>query len=491
MTSSNSVISNRLIDQVPTGLWIDGRSIPADDGATFAVENPANGETLCRVADAGTTEALRALAAADAAQKSWAATSARERSEILRRAFDMIVARTDEFAELITREMGKSVAESRGEVAYGADFLRWFSEEAVRITGTFGTNPTGPGRIATVRQPVGPCLLITPWNVPLAMATRKVGPALAAGCTVILKPAAQTPLTSLLFAQVMREAGLPDGVLNVVTTTDPESVAAPLMADPRLRKVSFTGSTRVGQHLLRSAADQVLRTSMELGGNAPFIVCADADLDAAVKGALIAKMRNVGEACIAANRFYVHEDVADDFVQRLIDALGTLTVGDGMDPTTNVGPLIDRTQRDKVANLVDDAVAHGATVLLGGKTPDRPGYFFPPTVLRNVSPNCRLTSEEIFGPVAPVTTFRDDEEALRLANATEFGLVSYVFTQDYTRALWFTEQLESGMVGLNRGFISNAAAPFGGVKQSGLGREGGSAGIDEYLETKYIAMGPE
>ncbi|MGP3536095.1 NAD-dependent succinate-semialdehyde dehydrogenase [Microbacterium sp. RD1] len=480
-----------ILAEVPTGLWIGGRSVDADSGETFAVENPANGEILCRVADAREAESLRALDAAASAQEAWAATTPRERSEILRRAYDMIVARTDEIAELITLEMGKSVAESRGEVAYGADFLRWFSEEAVRITGTFGANPTGPGRIATIRQPVGPCLLITPWNVPLAMATRKVGPALAAGCTVVLKPAAQTPLTSLLFARIMREAGLPDGVLNVVTTTRPETVSVPLMSDPRLRKVSFTGSTPVGRLLLRTAADQVLRTSMELGGNAPFIVCADADLDAAVKGALIAKMRNVGEACIAANRFYVHEDVADEFVDRLVTALSQLQVGDGMEPGTDVGPLIDGTQRAKVAALVDDAVAHGATVALGGTVPDAPGYFYPPTVLQNVSPECRMSSEEIFGPVAPVTTFRDDAEALRLANATEFGLVSYVFTQDFTRALWFSEKLESGMVGLNRGFISNAAAPFGGVKQSGLGREGGAEGIAEYLETKYIAMGPE
>ena len=486
MTTTSTVI-----ESVPTTLWIDGRAVAADDGATFDVENPATGEVIARVADAGAAEALRALDAASAAQESWAATPARDRSDILRRAFDIITSRTEEFAELITLEMGKSLAESRGEVVYGADFLRWFSEEAVRITGTFGANPTGPGRIATIRQPVGPCLLITPWNVPLAMATRKVGPALAAGCTVILKPAAQTPLTSLLFAEVMREAGLPGGVLNVITTTDPESVSAPLMADPRLRKVSFTGSTRIGQHLLRAAAGQVLRTSMELGGNAPFIVCADADLDAAVRGALIAKMRNVGEACIAANRFYVHEDVADEFIGRLVSELGKLSVGDGMDPATDVGPLIDATQRDKVVALVDDAVSRGATVALGGKAPVGPGYFFPPTILRDVTPESRLTSEEIFGPVAPVTTFRDDAEALRLANATEFGLVSYVFTQDYARALWFSEHLEAGMVGLNRGFISNAAAPFGGVKQSGLGREGGAAGIDEYLETKYVAIGPE
>jgi succinate-semialdehyde dehydrogenase / glutarate-semialdehyde dehydrogenase len=476
---------------VPTGLYIAGRFVDADSGATFAVENPADGEVIAHVADAGEAEALRALDAASAAQEAWAATPARERSEILRRGYDAIVARTEEFAELITLEMGKSVAESRGEVAYGADFLRWYAEEAVRITGTFGANPTGPGRIATIRQPVGPCLLITPWNVPLAMATRKVGPALAAGCTVVLKPAPQTPLTTLLFAQVMQEAGLPAGVLNVVTTTRPETVSEPLMADPRLRKVSFTGSTKVGRMLLRMASDQVLRTSMELGGNAPFVVCADADLDAAVKGALIAKMRNVGEACIAANRFYVHESVADAFVERLAAALSKLTVGDGMEPGTDVGPLIDGVQRAKVVALVDDAVANGAQVVLGGSAPDRPGYFFPPTVLRDVAPSSRMSSEEIFGPVAPVTTFRDDEEALRLANNTEFGLVSYVFTQDITRALWFSERLESGMVGLNRGFISNAAAPFGGVKQSGLGREGGTAGIEEYLETKYISMGPE
>jgi len=387
--------------------------------------------------------------------------------------------------------MGKSVAESRGEVAYSADFLRWFSEEAVRIRGDYTANPTGPGRIALIRQPVGPCLLITPWNVPLAMAARKVGPALAAGCTTVLKPAEQTPLTALAFAEIMQEAGLPDGVLNVVPTSRPETVATPLLADPRLRKVSFTGSTEVGRILIRASADNVLRTSMELGGNAPFIVCADADIDAAVTGAMVAKMRNVGEACIAANRFYVHEDVVDEFSQKLVACLEKLTVGDGSTPGTDVGPLIDGTQRDKVAELVADAVDHGAEVVLGGTTPQGVGYYYPPTVLRGVSPACRMSSEEIFGPVAPLTTFTDDEEALRLANDTEYGLVSYVFTTDFNRSLWFAENLESGMVGLNRGFISNAAAPFGGIKQSGLGREGGDVGIDEYLEVKYVAMGPE
>ena len=486
MTSQHGIL-----DTFGKGVWINNKSRDAADGNTFEVENPADGTVLCRVADAGEADAVEALDAAVDAQASWAATSPRVRSDILRRAFDLLTARTEELAQLITLEMGKSIAESRGEVAYSADFLRWFSEEAVRIRGDYTANPTGPGRIALIRQPVGPCLLITPWNVPLAMAARKVGPALAAGCTTVLKPAEQTPLTALAFAEIMQEAGLPDGVLNVVPTSRPETVATPLLADPRLRKVSFTGSTEVGRILIRASADNVLRTSMELGGNAPFIVCADADIDAAVTGAMVAKMRNVGEACIAANRFYVHEDVVDEFSQKLVARLEKLTVGDGSTPGTDVGPLIDGTQRDKVAELVADAVDHGAEVVLGGTTPQGVGYYYPPTVLRGVSPACRMSSEEIFGPVAPLTTFTDDEEALRLANDTEYGLVSYVFTTDFNRSLWFAENLESGMVGLNRGFISNAAAPFGGIKQSGLGREGGDVGIDEYLEVKYVAMGPE
>ncbi|MDF2823619.1 MAG: Aldehyde Dehydrogenase [Mycobacterium sp.] len=483
--------THSVIDTFGKGIWINNRSVDAIDGATFEVENPADGSVLCSVADAGESEALQALDAATAAQGTWAATSPRVRSDILRRGFDLLTARTEELAQLITLEMGKSVAESRGEVAYSADFLRWFSEEAVRIRGDYSANPTGPGRIALIRQPVGPCLLITPWNVPLAMAARKVGPALAAGCTTVLKPAEQTPLTALAFAEIMHEAGLPDGVLNVVPTSRPEMVATPLLADPRLRKVSFTGSTEVGRILIRASAANVLRTSMELGGNAPFIVCADADIDAAVNGAMVAKMRNVGEACIAANRFYVHEDVVDEFSQKLVARLEKLTVGDGSTPGTDVGPLIDGIQRDKVAELVADAVDHGAEVVLGGTTPQGAGYYYPPTVLRGVSPACRMSSEEIFGPVAPLTTFTDDVEALRLANNTEYGLVSYVFTTDFNRSLWFAENLESGMVGLNRGFISNAAAPFGGIKQSGLGREGGDVGIDEYLEVKYVAVGPE
>jgi len=480
-----------ILDTFAKGVWINNKTADAADGTTFDVENPADGSVLCSVADAGEADALRALDAAVDAQASWAATPARTRSDILRRGFDLITDRTEELAQLITLEMGKSIAESRGEVAYSADFLRWFSEEAVRIHGDLTTNPTGPGRIALIRQPVGPCLLITPWNVPLAMAARKVAPALAAGCTAVLKPAEQTPLTALLFAEIMQEAGLPDGVLNVVPTSRPEVVATPLLADPRLRKVSFTGSTEVGRILIRASADNVLRTSMELGGNAPFVVCADADVDAAVTGAMVAKMRNVGEACIAANRFYVHEDVVDEFSAKLVERLEKLTVGDGSAPGTDVGPLIDAVQRDKVVELVADAVDHGAKVVLGGTPPGGAGYYYPPTVLRDVAPTCRMSSEEIFGPVAPLTTFRDDEEALRLANDTEYGLVSYVFTSDFTRAMWFAERLEAGMVGLNRGFISNAAAPFGGTKQSGLGREGGDVGIDEYLELKYVAMGPE
>ena len=469
-------------------LLIGGRFRAAAGGRTFAVENPATGESLCEVADGSAEDARDALAAAAAAQSSWAATAPRERSEILRRAYDLLVERTEEIAALITLEMGKSLAESRAEVAYGSEFFRWYSEEAVRIQGDFTVEPGGSGRIVLMRQPVGPSLLITPWNVPLAMPTRKIGPAIAAGCTMILKPAEQTPLTALLLASVLGEAGLPDGVLNVVTTSDPGAVAAPLMHDDRLRKLSFTGSTDVGRKLIASSADKVLRTSMELGGSAPFIVCADADIDAAVDGAMIAKMRNIGEACIAANRFYVHADVAEEFTFRLTARMSKMVVGRGIDEGVEVGPLIDADQRDKVAALVDDAVGRGARVHTGGAVPSGPGYFYPPTVLSEVPSSARMVEEEIFGPVAAISTFTDEQEVLRSANATRAGLVSYVFTRDTGRAIRFAEGLETGMVGLNRGFVSNPAAPFGGMKQSGLGREGGRAGIEEYLELKYVAV---
>lgn len=472
-----------------TRLFVGGQRQDGSTGQTIGVENPATGEIFCEVSDATVDDALTALDGAAAAQESWAATAPRERGEILRRAYDMLMARSEELATLITWEMGKSLAESRWEVAYGADYLRWFSEEAVRIGGEWQTNPAGNARLVTMRQPVGPCLLITPWNAPLAMPARKIGPAIAAGCTMIVKPAAQTPLTSLFLAEVLAEAGLPAGVLSVLPTSDPGALSDALLADPRLRKVSFTGSTPVGRMLLAKAATNVLRTSMELGGNAPFIVCADADLDAAVEGAMLAKMRNNAEACVAANRFLVHIDVAAEFTSKLSARMAGLRAGNGMDHNVDVGPLIDARQRDKVAELVTDATNRGAQVMASGETPTGVGYFYPPTVLTNVPASARLNREEIFGPVAPITTFTDDDEAIRAANDTEFGLVAYLYTRDIGRAVRLAERLQTGMVGLNRGLVSDPAAPFGGVKHSGLGREGGSAGIDEYLETKYVSLG--
>jgi succinate-semialdehyde dehydrogenase / glutarate-semialdehyde dehydrogenase len=443
---------------------------------------------LAEVADATEADALAALAAADEAQGEWARTAPRERAEILRRAFEAVTARGEELSLLMTLEMGKPLPEARAELAYGAEFLRWFSEEAVRVVGRYALSPTGDSRMLVSRAPVGPCLLITPWNFPLAMATRKVAPAVAAGCTMVLKPAAQTPLTSLAFAGIMRDAGLPPGVLNVVTTSSSGRTMAPLIADERLRKLSFTGSTEVGRTLLRQSADRLLRTSMELGGNAPFVVFEDADLEQSVEGALLAKLRNGGEACTAANRLLVHASVAEPFAERLAERMRGLTVGRGTDPGVDVGPLIDSAQREKVAELVEDAVNGGARVLCGGAPVDGPGYFFAPTVLADPAPDAALLHEEIFGPVAPVVAFDDEDAAISSANATEYGLVAYVYTRDLSRALRVTDALETGMVGINRGVVSNAAAPFGGVKASGLGREGGAEGIGEYLETKYAAI---
>jgi len=478
----------RVLDSVPHGLLIGGEWGAADGRPEFPVEDPSTGEELTRIADAGEAEARAAFDAAVAAQPAWAATAPRERGEILRRAFDAITRRADDLALLMTLEMGKPVAESRAEIAYGADFLRWFSEEAVRVRGSFSTAPAGGYRLLTMRRPVGPALLITPWNFPMAMATRKIGPAVAAGCTMVLKPAQQTPLSALALAAVLTEAGLPPGVLNVVTGSDAAALTGPILDDPRLRKLSFTGSTAVGRALSERVAGNLVHVSMELGGNAPFVVFDDADLDSAVDGAVIAKMRNMGEACTSANRFVVHDAVADEFGRRLAGRLGSMRVGRGTDEGVEVGPLIDARGRAKVERLVADASARGAAALTGGHRVEGPGYFFAPTVLAGVPEAAALLEEEIFGPVAPITAFATEEEGVALANATEYGLVSYVFTRDLGRALRVAEALETGMVGLNRGMVSNAAAPFGGVKQSGLGREGGAEGIDAYLQTKYVAV---
>lgn len=486
--STTAPSAGELLGRVETGVLTAGRWRPATGGATFAVEDPATGRILREVSDATPGDALAALDAASAAQADWSATPPRLRGEILRRAHDLLVERRDELALLITLEMGKSVAESRAEVDYGAGYLRWFGEEAVRIDGSWKVSEDGSARVLVMRQPVGPCLLITPWNAPLAMPARKIGPAVAAGCTMIVKPAPQTPLTTAALAALLTEAGLPDGVLNVVPTTRAGAVTEALLGDGRLRKLSFTGSTPVGRLLLAQAADTVLRTSMELGGNAPFIVCADADVDAAVDGAMTAKLRNIGEACIAANRFYVDAAVAEEFSGKLVARMSALTVGSGTDPATDLGPLVDGRQRRRVADLVDEAVAAGACVRAGGAPSAGPGYFYPPTVLTDIPAGARITREEIFGPVAAVHTVADEAEALREANDTEYGLVSYLFTRDLGRALRMSEQLQTGMVGLNRGYVSDPSAPFGGVKQSGVGREGGRSGIDEYLEEKYVAV---
>jgi succinate-semialdehyde dehydrogenase/glutarate-semialdehyde dehydrogenase len=473
---------------VPKDLLIGGEWRPSASGARLAVEDPATGETLCEVADANAHDAAAALDAAAAAQAEWAASPPRERGEILRRAFELIAARTDDLALLMTLEMGKSLYESRAEISYANDFLRWFGEEAVRLDGRYATSPNGASRLITMRQAVGPCLLITPWNFPLAMGARKVGPAVAAGCTMVVKPAQQTPLSMLAFAAIMTEAGLPAGVLNVITAAHAGEVTDPLFDDPRLRKLSFTGSTEIGRRLAARAMDRVLRVSMELGGNAPFLVFEDADLDAAVDGAMLAKLRNVGEACTAANRFHVAAPLADEFASRLAKRMEALRLGRGTEPDTDLGPLIDAVQRDKVHDLVTDAIGRGAKMLTGGGPLDGPGYFYRPTVLTEVPSDSRLLSEEVFGPVAPIVSFDSEDEALEAANNTEYGLVAYLFTRDLARALRVSERLETGMVGLNQGIVSNAAAPFGGVKQSGFGREGGHEGINEYLSTKYVAL---
>ncbi|SLJ96708.1 NAD-dependent succinate-semialdehyde dehydrogenase [Arthrobacter sp. P2b] len=471
-----------------TDLFIDGAWRKATGSATFPVENPATHEIIAHVADGSPADAELAIQAAGRAQAEWGKSTPRERADILRRAFDLVLANADRLAAIMTAEMGKPLAEAKGEVAYGAEFLRWFSEEAVRIGGDSTTSVDRSTRILITQEPVGPCVLVTPWNFPLAMGARKIAPAVAAGCTMVFKPAELTPLTSLALADIFRQAGLPDGVLNVVPTTKASTVVGPWMSSGIARKVSFTGSTEVGKLLLRQASDNVMRSSMELGGNAPFIVLADADIEKAVDGALKAKMRNMGEACTAANRFFVHRSVVEEFSEKLAKKLSELKVGDGAASGNDVGPLIEQKGLDKVESLVADAVAKGARILTGGNRPDGPGYFYNPTVLVDVPKDALLMSTEIFGPVAAITAFDSEDEVIKLANDTDWGLVGYVFTEAMDKALRFSTELEVGMVGVNTGLVSNPTAPFGGVKQSGLGREGGKTGIEEFLETKYTAI---
>ena len=474
-----------LLGHVPDGLYIGGQWRPATGGRTFAVTDPSTGETVKEIADASVEDGVAALDAASEAFPSWSTTPARHRAEILRRAFELLTERKDDFALLMTIEMGKPLKESAGEVTYGGEFLRWFSEEAAHVQGRYGANPEGTGRMIVTQHPVGPCYLITPWNFPLAMATRKIAPALAAGCTVVVKPASQTPLTTSLFVQLLEDAGVPAGVVNVINTSTSGPVSEAIISDPRLRKLSFTGSTSVGQKLLEQAAAGVLRTSMELGGNAPFIVFEDADLDKAVEGALAAKFRNIGEACTAANRFIVHSSIAEEFARRITGRVQDFRTGRGTDEGVTIGPLIDERAVEKVSELVRDAVANGATLRIGGEVLERPGTFFAATVLSDVRPGSQILREEIFGPVVAIVSFTDEDDAVRLANDTEFGLVSYVYTQNLARGQRMIERLETGMLGLNVGVVSNPAAPFGGWKLSGLGREGGAEGIHEYLQTKY------
>jgi succinate-semialdehyde dehydrogenase/glutarate-semialdehyde dehydrogenase len=477
-----------LLDRVPTGLFIGGEWTDAEGGRTFDVHDPSTNAVIRSIADATPADGIRALDAAVAAQDAWASTAPRTRSDILRRAFDLVQEHKEDLALLMTLEMGKPLAEARGEVAYGGEFLRWFSEEAVRISGRYGLNPEGTGRMIVSQRPVGPSFFITPWNFPFAMATRKIAPALAAGCTVVIKPPALTPLTTMLFVSLLEKAGLPAGVVNVVQTTKSSALSAPVIADPRLRKLSFTGSTEVGRKLIEQAAEGVLRVSMELGGNAPFVIFEDADLDKAVEGALLAKFRNIGQACTAANRFIVHESVAGEFARRVTERVNGMRVGRGTEDGVAIGPLIDEDAVQKAVDLVGDAVRRGADLLTGGNAIEGEGTFFEPTVITDVPAGSDILREEIFGPVLAIATFRDEEEAVRLANDTEYGLVSYVFTEDLARGHRMIDALETGMMGLNVGVVSNAAAPFGGVKQSGVGREGGFEGIHEYLSTKYTLI---
>ncbi|GAA4743131.1 NAD-dependent succinate-semialdehyde dehydrogenase [Nocardioides endophyticus] len=485
---SAAELAQSYLTHVPKGLWINGASRDASAGATFDVEDPATQLPIAQVADAGPQDASRALDSAVQASREWASTSARDRSTVLMNAHRLVLERRSELAALMSLELGRALPDSYAELAYGAEFLRWFAEEAVRISGRFMESPGGSGRILVAKEPVGPCLAITPWNFPLAMGTRKIAPALAAGNTIIVKPAAETPLTMLALAALLSEAGLPPGALAIVPTTRPAEVVSALMQDDRLRKVSFTGSTPVGREILRQAASTVLRTSMELGGCAPFIVFDDADLDQAVVGALAAKLRNGGQACTAANRFLVHERVADEFVEKFSKGLDLLRLGPGCDDGVTLGPLVSRGQQAKVAQIVDSALAEGAQLRMGGHLLEGPGYFFPPTLIDRVPLDAQCTREEVFGPVALVSRFTDEADALAAANATEYGLAAYFFSTDHERCMRVAGNLQAGMVGVNRGIISDVAAPFGGIKQSGLGREGGAEGIEEYLATKYVAL---
>jgi len=478
--------TSSLLASVPTGLWIGGEEHAGS--STFDVLDPANDEVLTTVADATAEDAMAALDAACAVQDQWAATPPRERGEILRAVFESLTQRTDEIATLMTLEMGKVFAESKGEVKYGSEFFRWFAEEAVRIGGRYTQAPSGTGRIIVTKAPVGPCYAVTPWNFPLAMGTRKIGPALAAGCTMIVKPAHETPLSMLLLAKLIDEAGLPKGVLSVLPTTKPRDVTAALIDDGRIRKLTFTGSTGVGKALAKQASDALLRQSLELGGNAPFVVFDDADVDAAVDGAILAKMRNGGEACTAANRFHVANAVREEFTEKLVKRMSEFTLGNGLDPAATLGPLVSGKQVSSVEDLVSDAVSRGATVAVGGVAPGGPGNFYPATVLTDVPRDARILKEEVFGPVAPIIGFDSEEEGIAAANDTEFGLAAYIYTESLDRGLRAAEGIRAGMVGVNRGVISDPAAPFGGVKESGIGREGGSEGIEEYLDTKYIAL---
>ncbi|MDF3283995.1 MULTISPECIES: NAD-dependent succinate-semialdehyde dehydrogenase [Gordonia] len=488
MSTTEIIDTQAVLDGVPTGLWIGGESVDASDAGTFTVYDPATEQPLTQVADATVEDARRALDVATSVADDWAATPARERGEILRRAFGLVADRTDDLAMLMTLELGRALPDSLAEARYGNEFLRWFAEEAVRIDGRFTQSPAGTGRIVVTHAPVGPCLAITPWNFPLAMGTRKIGPALAAGNVMLVKPAHETPLTMLALAEIFAEAGLPAGVLSVLPTMRAREVASAIIGDDRIRKISFTGSTPVGKNLLGQAAERVQRTSMELGGNAPFVVFDDADVDKAVEGAFLAKMRNGGEACTAANRFLVQSGVVEEFTEKLVEKMSAVRIGPGYDDGVTLGPLVSAAQRDKVAEAVETAVAHGGRVRLGGKAPGGKGFFYPATVIDNVDAYAPVTRGEIFGPVAVISSFDSEDEAIKAANSTEFGLAAYFFTRDLDRALRVSTALDSGMVGVNRGVISDVAAPFGGVKESGIGREGGSEGIEEYLTVKYIAF---